>query len=184
MKEPQERRRNANDLIIIAAISLAVLSILLAFALSLAELRSNVALRRSFASARGKIKAASDEEGARKKPKVGPLKLLPPRLPDYLTNARHGVPGQEDFAAEAIYQPKSEELSLKTPLNVYVRIAYHGARGEANRAIASISKERFPAQRAEIEINGRKALTGYDATYGSYFIGWTLENYSIGVDAT
>lgn len=116
------------------------------------------------------------------KPPIHPLRMLPSEVGEFTTVARHMMPGAEKYAAEAIYKPVSEDLSPAAPLNAYVRITYNSSKKFALDKIGQALKERYPQDRKTIEVNVQSAYSGYDANYGSYYLGWVWNQYSIEVD--
>lgn len=133
-------------------------------------------------SVRVAVEATGDSKTPERPPQIHPLDLLPKRIEGFNTAAYHKVPGSEEREAEAIYEPADEGVAIQTPLNVYAKITYHESTAKASEALRSILPA-YPVNAAEIKFDGRTARSGFRSEGQGYFIGWTVNEYSIVIDA-
>lgn len=161
-----------------AVLFVAILLLLSFVGCSLSSVAEIIALRppKQFVRERATV---SGRLRAEPKPPVDPLEMLPERIEGFNTNARQPMPGAESYIAEAIYQPDDTEAVARTPLNTYVGITYHPSEEKAEEAITLSVQERYPLKTGPVEIDGIKALSGFDTSRGSYYVGWTAGQYAI-----
>lgn len=112
-------------------------------------------------------------------PPVAPVTLLPESILQYATRGRQAIPGSEFPAAEAIYEVLDANIALASPVNSYAKATYFPSESEAQAYIDSAFKERYPKNNENLVIISTVIKTGYDASEGSYFVGWTRGSYSI-----
>ncbi|MBS3909767.1 MAG: hypothetical protein KGZ93_09115 [Actinobacteria bacterium] len=112
-------------------------------------------------------------------PPVAPVTLLPESILQYATRGRQAIPGSEFPAAEAIYEVLDANIALATPVNSYAKVTFYPSAREAEESISEAFKERFPKRNENLLIGSMAISTGYDKSEGSYFIGWTRENFAI-----
>lgn len=134
-----------------------------------------------------RIKAESVKETKRYLPEpaaapVDPLRLLPATIEGFNTEAYHLVPGQEKFAAEAIYGTtgEDEEEEVSPPHNSYVKITFYENSKDALKVISRNLKIRYPAKKSillkrdDIEVHA-----GYEQGYGGYYLAYVTAGYLI-----
>jgi len=112
-------------------------------------------------------------------PPVAPITLLPESILQYATRGRQTTPGSEFPAAEAIYEILDANIALATPVNSYAKVIYFPSAKEADDYVAEALKERFPKKNEDMLIGSTVVKTGYDNSEGSYFIGWSREDFAI-----
>ncbi len=126
-----------------------------------------------------RIKTIAQKQAEEPKPAIHPLDMLPELIKGFNTNARQKMAGAEGYIAEAIYQPDDTDLITRIPLNTYVSITYYYSGKEAEDAIEASAAEQYPVDKKPIEIDGTNVLSGFDSNRGSFYIGWTMKQYSI-----
>jgi hypothetical protein len=176
-------------LLVIIILSLALISVLIALLSAISEIYSkppllNKRAKEARSIKKTKLKALTPSyQRSISKPVIHPVKLLPREVVGASTRALQKVPGFEDYMAEAIYEPLSEELTRVTPVNTYVRVVYHSSSLVASEEVKKIINERYQSKQGRILIDGQIAFTGYDAQRGAYLIAWTIERYSFEVES-
>lgn len=126
-------------------------------------------------------RTAADADTPRKvvEPPVAPITLLPESILQYATRGRQAIPGSEFPGAEAIYEILDANIALATPVNSYAKVIYFPSAKEADDYVAEALKDRFPKKHENILIGATVVKTGYDNSEGSYFIGWSREDFAI-----
>ncbi|MBE0448019.1 MAG: hypothetical protein IBX64_07985 [Actinobacteria bacterium] len=113
------------------------------------------------------------------KPPVPPLAFLPDFITQYATKGRQALIGTKYPAAEAVYEKLDANVMLASPINIYAKVTFFPSQEEAGRDIKDALARRYPNEHSDLLLGSQVAKTGYDLRGASYFIGWTVQNYSI-----
>ena len=108
---------------------------------------------------------------------VNLVRFLPPSIEGFNTQAHHKVPGEEKFAAEAIYETDKEDIFAKH--NSYVKITFYEDPRDAVKEISENLKIRYPEEMVVVTRNGIKVHTGYEEGYGGYYLAYIADQYLI-----
>ncbi|MDI6716166.1 MAG: hypothetical protein QME63_04395 [Actinomycetota bacterium] len=140
---------------------------------------SNYAVRLS--GARGKI--TKGKKVKRPLPPVHPLRFFPREIEGYTLFGPQKVPGEGDYAAEAVLKPEEEEFAAVEPISVYIRITYYGSNDIAQKAIDRDLSVRGISDRVNIEIGDAPTNAGYTKDQGMLLVEWVKSGYVVEVSA-
>lgn len=118
------------------------------------------------------------------KPPMPVIELLPDFVLQYATRAYQDLPGSKYPAAEAIYEILDPNIALAHPVSSYAKATYFPSEQEARQDIQDTLEKRFPKDNENILIGVTVIKTGYDKQGGSYFMGWTKQNFSIKINTS
>lgn len=122
------------------------------------------------------------ESGAEGRPDL--KSTLPTAVDNWVVAGPQMVPGGEGGAAEAIFEPLDEELSLVTSVAVYALVQRMESPEAAASALVRTLAERYPESQAVATIGTQEVITGFSSGSRSYFIGWTSGALVVGIDAS
>lgn len=108
---------------------------------------------------------------------TSPVELLADQILAFETMTRQGIPGQEQQAAEAVYQTLSMNLDALTKITVYARVEGTPSQAEAkNRAEGLLAA--YSVDQKSLLLNGiTPAKAGYTVDRAAYGVVWTSGQY-------
>ncbi len=174
---PKEKKLSFEQKLKIAAITIALVSFASCSALTVREFIFLDQKVRKQTVQDQKLKGYVRERAAAP---VNLVRFLPPKIEGFNTQAHHKVPGEEKFAAEAIYETDKEDVFAKH--NSYVKIAFYEDPRDAVKEINENLKIRYPEETAVTTRNGIKVHTGYEEGYGGYHLAYTADQYLIEIN--
>lgn len=131
--------------------------------------------------AKGKVSKASKEK--RPLPPVHPQHFFPSNLEGYTIFGRQKVPGEDNYAAEAIFKSEEEQFAGSEPISVYAKITYYGSDDAAQKAIDRDLSVRGAQDRINIAIGDVATGAGYTEDQSTLFVEWVKSGYAFQVSA-
>jgi hypothetical protein len=105
------------------------------------------------------------------------------QLPEFIlqheTRGRQVIPGSKYPSAESIYENLDPNTMLQNPINTYAKATYYPSGPDARMSIDNSIKNRFSYANTSELIGSTIIKAGYDSKSGSYFMGWTKDNFAI-----
>lgn len=163
-------------------ISLVILSFSSAFASAGWEIITMA--KTQIMDASGHLTPVKGDQKQRAKPPVHPVHFFPKQVKDYTIFGKQKVRGEEDYAAEAIFKPDSEQYSMVEPLNVYVKISYYASDEEAQKAIDRVMSGRKIVDRVNLDVGVASAGAGYTTDRSTLIVAWVKNGYAVEIDSS
>lgn len=117
-------------------------------------------------------------------PPVHPVHFFPKRLEGYEVFGRQKVPGEKEYAAEAIFKSEAEQYSLGAPISVYAKITHYGSNDAVQKVIDQDLSARGAQDRVNIDIGDVAVSAGYTKDQGTLYIEWGWSGYAFQISAS
>lgn len=136
----------------------------------------------------GGDRSASDDLLAIEEPtETEPLPLtgvLPASPDDWVVQGPQHVPGSSGTKIEAYFNPRSDQLTIVTPMMAYVQVSRMDGPADALIEPAARADSRYTSGRGQEFVSGRTVEVGHTEDMRIYFIGWSEGDRVYTVEAT
>lgn len=107
------------------------------------------------------------------------LSLVPREIDHYDLEAYQKVPGEQKYAAEAIYKQNRNDAAI--PFNNYVKVTFFEHASEADKTIKETLSLRYPVQVQTQMRDNFKVHSGRDQEGGGYYLASIINRYLVEV---